>query len=476
MTSLPIKPSDARAWSECSRRVWLDNKGDVEVVPEEDAFAHLIIERGLQHEAAVLEQLSDEYDVVHATSEKQTRDLMADGVDLIYQGELSDSDLGLLGKPDFIIRTENGDYQAADAKLSLSADKKEIQVQIGAYRRLLNTDRPGIVFLGNGEQVELADEVDKVTDRFLVEMRSLLDDDDEPEAHYAHSKCQACPYYSYCLEGFESADDLSLIYGVQGRSANGLVAQGIPTISELAKSDPADISDVPYLKGDKKGRAVLQAKASRTGEYYQIHPITLPDGVWVHFDIEDNPLTNSGEKHVYLWGFLEPAYRQDNFCAIWTDSDTQDYDGWLAFLEKIEEYRRRYSDWVLAHYSRHERTTIEAYAKRYGMEDNQTVQYLLGDDSPLFDIQEPIKESLVLPLKGYGLKDVCKHPELVNFQWEDEGSGSQWSIVQFNNFLSESDLAKREVLKAAILGYNRDDVVATRRLEEWLREKFLQIT
>ncbi|MBT6489392.1 MAG: hypothetical protein HOK97_06505 [Deltaproteobacteria bacterium] len=102
MTFLPIKPSDTRAWSECSRRVWLDNKGDVEVVLEEDAFAHLIIERGLEHEAAVLEQLSNEHDLVHATSEKETRDLMAKGADIIYQRELSDPKLGLIGKPDFL--------------------------------------------------------------------------------------------------------------------------------------------------------------------------------------------------------------------------------------------------------------------------------------------------------------------------------------------------------------------------------------
>lgn len=59
----------------------------------------------------------------------------------------------------------------------------------------------------------------------------------------------------------------------------------------------------------------------------------------------------------------------------------------------------------------------------------------------------------------------------MNFQWEDDSSGSQWSVVQFNRFLDEPDPAKKAKLKAEILGYNRDDVIATRRLEEWLRDR-----
>ena len=74
---------------------------------------------------------------------------------------------------------------------------------------------------------------------------------------------------------------------------------------------------------------------------------------------------------------------------------------------------------VLAHYAPHERSTIAAYANRYGMLDDPVVDYLLGDSSPLFDIQKPILESLVLPLRGYGLKDICKHPQLVDYQWQD---------------------------------------------------------
>lgn len=187
-------------------------------------------------------------------------------------------------------------------------------------------------------------------------------------------------------------------------------AAGIETISELANADPASIPDIPYLKDHKKkNRAVLQARSYLTGEIYQAGTVTLPDGQWVHFDIEDNPLTNSGDKHVYLLGFFVPEYQSSDFEYVWTNDESRDQKGWLGFLAQIKQYRKRYPKLIIAHYSQHERSSIRSYAKRYAMGGNETVKYLLGSSSqhsPLFDMQKPILESLVLPLQGYGLKDI----------------------------------------------------------------------
>jgi len=474
-TNIPlIKPSDAKSWSLCARRVWLDNKGDFELSPAEDEFEQLIIQLGLEHEDAVLQRLSGSLEVHIATSPEDTERLIAEGIPVIYQAQLLDQENGFTGYPDFLIRHESGEYQAADAKLSLNEEKKEIQVQLGFYRRMLGSTLPAIVFLGDGSEALIGDEANSITNQYVAEMRELLASDAEPAVRYSHSKCRACPYYTHCKPVFEEKEELSLLYGIQGRAASGLEAEGIHTISQMASADPSTIPDIPYLKGgEKKQRAVLQAKSYLTGEVYTLKPVSLPEGQWVHFDIEDNPLTGNGDKHVYLWGFLEPDYSDNNFEYIWTDHTSEDEHGWMQFLAKIEEYRQQYPEFILAHYSSHERSTIRSYAKRYDMEDNATVIYLLGEDSPLLDMQKPVLKSLVLPLQGYGLKDICKHKDLVNFQWQDEDSGSQWSVVQFNRFLTESDPQIKAKLKAEILGYNRDDVIATRRLEEWLLSNFI---
>lgn len=470
-----IKPSDAKSWSLCARRVWFDNHPLEGQEIEIGEFDQLVIDLGLAHEKAILEKLSQDYEIHEALSVKHTMELMEQGVGIIYQAQLLDEEERFIGFPDFLFRHESGQYQAADAKLSLSEDKKEIQVQLGFYRRMLNNGLPAIVFHGDGGQSEIGDESNKVVNRFVTEMRELMDAHEMPVVHYSHSKCKACPYYSVCRPDFEEKESLSLIYGIQGRAAAGLEKEGILTISQLISSKAEDIPDVPYLKGtDKKHKAILQAKSWESGEVFKLNDVSLPDGSWVHFDIEDNPLTPIGEKHVYLWGFLVPGYAKKDFEYVWTDTEDQDRQGWVGFLEKVQGYRNNLPDLILVHYSNHERTTIKKHAERYAMENNETVLWLLGEDSPLFDIQKPVTDNLVLPLQGYGLKDICKHKDLVNFQWEDDDSGSQWSIVQFNRFLAETDPHQKDKLKDDILGYNRDDVVATRRLEEWLRAEFIK--
>jgi len=480
MESMVIKPSDAKSWLHCKRQVWLSNKGDLQAESEADPFLELILQLGLDHERNVLRRLSDQqlgqHGVKSAKSVDETLKLMDQRVPIIYQAQLSNEAEGLVGRPDFLVLDDDGLYQAADAKLSTNKDKKEIQIQLGLYRRLLGNGKSAIVFLGDGSAASLGDEVDAMTEKYVADMRVLLSSDEQPSVKYSHSKCSGCSFYTHCKSGFDATEDLSLLYGVDGRSSGALGEHGINTISQLASADPETIPDVPYLKSSgKKARAVLQAKSHLTGEVFEMHPVELPQGDWVHFDIENNPLVSGGENHVYLWGFLVPDAGMDNgqFEYVWTDTFEDDEQGWHRFLEQVETYKARYPNLILAHYSNHELTTIKAYAQKYNMMGHATVRYLLDEGGPLFDIKKPVADSLVLPLLGYSLKDICKHPGLVNFQWEDEGSGSQWSVYQFNRFLSETNLEKKEALKHAILSYNRDDVTATHRLQRWLIEEFI---
>ena len=232
-----IKPSDAKSWSLCARRVWLDNKGDFDLQTIDDPFEQLVIELGLAHEQAVLERLSGDMDVHTASSPGDTARLMAERVPAIYQAQLLNEAEGIIGLPDFLLLDGGGQYQAADAKLSLSEEKKEIQVQLGIYRRLLGSGLPAIVFLGDGEQALIGDEANPVANQFAAEMRELLSSEVEPLVRYSHSKCRACPYYTHCKPAFEDKEELSLLfYGIQGRAAIGLESAGIDTISKLAST------------------------------------------------------------------------------------------------------------------------------------------------------------------------------------------------------------------------------------------------
>ena len=79
-----IKPSDAKAWIGCKRRVWLDNKATLAIIPSDDHFEQLIINLGLEHEKIVLDTLSAKTTVHTASNEEDTQRLMAEKAPVIY--------------------------------------------------------------------------------------------------------------------------------------------------------------------------------------------------------------------------------------------------------------------------------------------------------------------------------------------------------------------------------------------------------
>ncbi len=471
---MPIKlrASDTVAWYKCHRRFWFDHHPPPGPKPEPEPFDELIKRLGDQHETAVRDTLDPAMPM--AGSVEATRDLIDQGAPFIYQPVFLDETLMLEGRPDFLILNGNGRYQIADAKLARSLKShKDIKVQLGLYRRLLRSDDQALVYLGTGATDAVGAEVDPEVDRFLTEARETVESDEIPVVSYAESRCSACPYYDVCRPKFEEVGDLSLVYGIDARSLPGLNKQGIVNLAQLAERDPETIEDAPWLKGaEKKQRIVAQARAKQTGEITILKPIELPDGTYVHFDVESNPLTDTGEPEVYLWGLLPPPYDNDSFLYAWSDGDAdQDRAAWERLLDLVDQLVRRHPDLRLVHYTAYEITQLKMYADRYEMRDDPRVARLLGPQSILMDIQKPILESLILPVESYGLKPICKHPDLVNFQWELEESGAQWSVVRYMDYLAEADPPIRERIKSEVLTYNRDDVAATRAIQLWL-ERF----
>ncbi len=75
-----VKPSDAKSWSLCARRVWFDNHSPEGQEIEIGGFDQLVIDLGLAHEKVILEKLSQDYEVHEALSVKHTMELMEQGV------------------------------------------------------------------------------------------------------------------------------------------------------------------------------------------------------------------------------------------------------------------------------------------------------------------------------------------------------------------------------------------------------------
>ncbi len=197
----------------------------------------------------------------------------------------------------------------------------------------------------------------------------------------------------------------------------------------------------------------------------------LPVGTYIHFDIESDPLTSTCITEAYLWGFLLPSYFAEDFEYVWQNNGESDHDCWGRVLKIFERYREALPDVRFVHYAHHERTTIKQYAKRFGDENNPIVLWLLDENGPLFDLYRYVTRNFLLPVYSYTLKTICKHRNLVNFRWELEESGSQWSVVRYHDYIASLDKGEDASIKEEILTYNRDDVRATAALIEWIAEQ-----
>ncbi|MGB5410300.1 MAG: TM0106 family RecB-like putative nuclease [Woeseiaceae bacterium] len=456
--------SDAIAWQSCRRRAWFDLR-ESELALAPDDFERLIMQAGMEHERAVLANLGD-YEA--ASDEAHTTELILAKTPVIYQPKFRDDALRVVAQPDFLFLEEEG-YRAADAKLARSLDgKTDVRIQLAVYQRVISSNLSTRALLGGGEtELISVKDLDRA-DEFLADM-ALLAETDRPQAHFGATKCGACPYRNVCVPEFQAAGDLGQNYFIDGRAIPWLIEAGVHTLRDLATCTADSLPDVPYFKGQKKSKAVSHAKALLTGALEIVSPLAPLPGTPVHFDIETNPLADHGQEEVYLWGFLLPPYSPTDFQYIWHDGGADnDCQAWLAFLNFVAELRKRHADAVLIHYARFERDVITRYSRKFSDTENPIVSWLLNGGG-LVDLRERVVESLILPTTGYGLKEICKHSDLVNFQWELQESGSQWSVVRYHDFLEAATDAQREEIKQEILTYNRDDVRATRALEVWLQ-------
>jgi hypothetical protein len=104
MTDKPyIKPSDARSWLLCRRRVWYDNFPlEGFEISEPDPFNYLIMQMGINHEWGIKRDLEKKFQVIEAVSNEHTLGLMKAGAEVIYQGELIDEEQALLASRIFL--------------------------------------------------------------------------------------------------------------------------------------------------------------------------------------------------------------------------------------------------------------------------------------------------------------------------------------------------------------------------------------
>lgn len=488
--SLQFSPKDLITFLEGDFAAWMDRGhatgGSFQYSPDEsDADGELIKQKGMEHEAAVLELLrkrhGDSTEIPRsADAEALTLAAMREGRPLIYQGWLST--LGWHGYPDFLIKAATpsnlGDwaYWPADSKLARSA-KPYFLIQLCAYAEFLEQaqgTRPpklGFVF-GNRTEKEFD------TDRFFYFYRHLK----EAFGHFQARFDPATPPDPALESGFgqwETAakamllerDDLRLIARITRSQIKRLRDGGVRTCASLATGS----APVSRVNAEVLGRLRRQARlqiASRsldkpafeslpheTDKRIGLALLPPPSPNDVFFDLEGFPLGD--EPLEYLFGAVTATGNTPAFKAWWAHDSAQEK---IAFEQVVDWLHARWTQdpgMHIYHYAPYEVSALRRLMGKYATRETEVDDLLRGN--VLVDLYAVTRGGVAIGTSGYSLKDI----EVLFAPPRTAGvADADGSIVFYHRWMQTGD---QQILDA-IRDYNREDCESTWRLTTWLRQ------
>lgn len=471
--------------SECDLRIYLRAHDEKETEPSE--FEKLIKELGLRHEREHLSAFHEFEDLRDGSFDERierTFTAVTKSVPVIYQGVLYAKFPGtgdsVVGVPDFMIK-EGETYRIRDSKLARHADERhpEILRQLELYGWLFEQTfekAPASLeaYLGDRTILETSYDGGAIPLELLRGIRSISSLKEEPYSPVGWSKCGGCGFHDRCWSRAKESMDVAIIPAVDQATAIALRKKGTKGIDELLKKfDEKKLSDFerPHgrrsIKVGKAAQTILaQAEAIKNKKEIRLSAIDLPNNDnMVMFDLEGMPPYFDELDKTYLWGTQvfgsKPGPYMLALAGFGPDGDKQ---AWLDLLSNCKNIFAEYGDIPFVHWAPYEQTKLKMYIDRFGDVEG-TAQRVLDNCLNLLDV---VKDSFVLPVHSYSLKEVEKH---IGFKRTMEEFGGQWSMAQYIKAVETEDAGLRQKIMSEIVKYNKEDLKATWAVVEWLKKE-----
>lgn len=500
--------------------------GLVERPFRDDPELKVIQERGYQHEARYLADLraagrtvteialdgsiADRVAQLWAAA-RETEQALRDGADVVYQATFFDG--RWRGHADFLLRVERPSalgpwsYEVADTKLARHVKASAI-LQICSYveglQRIQGTEPEHLHVVLGGKARETA--TYRVAD-FMAYYRmakGLF------EAHVAETTpanppagtypepvehCEVCRWDEVCSRQRRTDDHLSLVAGITSRQRRALVERGVKTRTALAR---VTLPMTPRLEGasaagmDRVQRqAAIQVRDPTPGGgriWELVAPSRRKDGTLepdrgllalpepragdLFFDIEGDPY--AGDEGIdYLFGVLEPGVVDDEgrptFHAIWSRdangavTEAAEREAFERLMDLFADRLAREPTIHIYHYAPYEPTALRRLMGRHGTREDEVDGLLRA--GTLVDLYHVVRQGIRASVESYSIKKLEK---LYGFGREIDLRDAGSSIAAFESWIQGVDAEHGEETLARIEAYNRDDVISTLMLRDWL--------
>lgn len=468
-----VTAQDFYDYDKCPHRVYLNQFGDPrEKLPLSD-FLNLLFEHALLHERAVIDTLPYTMPRGEGLEERAhaTLELMRAGTERIYQGVLIEGDAS--GIPDVLEKVNGqsrfGDYfyKPVDIKSGSgyeNEDKGSLRVDYGAqlfhYGALL--ERAQGTFPQDGEIINKRKQrviyhlnaFRELYTATLPHIHNLINGRQTDEPAHCGS-CGQCQWWGHCEGVLVAANDVTLLPDLGPSKKQALNAVGVKSIQDIPAFDFSQVK----LKGigQKTAESMKRtAEVALSGKLRILTKAALPDAtVKLYFDFEDDPT----QELIYLCGFWsEPAIHNLNYHGLFCVDEVGEAQVWADFQRHCAELHR--FDYVVFHYSSYEKTKLSSLENKYGVVEGDALNYF---KERMVDLLPIVKKTVILPSRGYGLKYVAP---FAGHGYTAKNAGGAQSIAWFQNYQRDS---QNTGLRETILTYNKEDCIAMKVIEEWLR-------
>ena len=478
---------------------------------KEDPLVDLMIQRGVDHEAAYVEELERSGRAIvriqRDTPERgveETVKAMRDGADVIVQGALRHDQW--FGYADIIVRVDtrsdlgNWSYEVADTKLARETRAGTI-LQLGLYSSMVEAIQgvtpehfhvvvPGAVKPLTVTHTYRIDDFSAFVRLIQRELTAAVAGDHEVlgAAHYPDpvEHCEYCSWWRTCDTKRHDDDHLSLVAGLARLHRRELARQGISTVADLAGMavpipfKPRRGSRESYERAREQALVQLQSRGQPTPtwmlrtppppdptgppEPYGLGRLPTPSSGDVFLDLEGDLFADEGGRE-YLFGVAtldddgKPQYR-----AWWGISAHDERVAFEAVMDFIMDRLARHPDMHVYHYAPYEPSAFKRLMGRHATREKDLDRLLTG--RRFIDLYAVVRQAMWIGVESYSIKRLepaygfTRGVELPN-------ASPALRRMEYALQTNRADLVPDED-RAIIEGYNRDDCLSTVALRDWL--------
>jgi uncharacterized protein len=484
-TDLQLSASDIVNFAGCNHATLLDLRVAKEgLTPPQDSTSDLLRRKGLDHEAAVLEQyrssgrkVSDLSGVSWRDRQYSTNAAMRLGVDIVYQGVVSTG--RWLGITDFLEKipapSDLGDYsyEVVDTKLARTAQPKHL-LQLSLYNMLLFDIQKLLplnahLILGDGRKESFRSLDSKYYTIQIQKRLELFIDTLPPTMPEPCGHCAMCRWVTQCEDDWHRTRHLCLVANIRSNQIAALRASGISTIDALASAGrDAHISGMqPGIIERLCAQAELQTYKENTGNNkYELLPIEpgkgfdrlpLADECDLYFDMEGDPLVSGGLE--YLFGVFHGLSAAGRFLAFWGHNRSEEKAAFERTVDFFTQHIATHPSAHIYHYAPYEVTAMRRLSTLHGTREAE-VDDLLRNER-FVDLYRVVREGIRVSEPRYSIKNL-EHFYAEKREGEVTTAGESIEVYE------EWRATQEQRLLDQIERYNEQDCRSTKRLHEWL--------